>query len=125
MAEMADAERLRGLPVHIVHGKLDYIAPLALTVFLWVTLMNAIDLLPGRGFRRSLAVDAIAQNLRTVWDTVVACARALSFDPWNGIALYHVGLAQIQTGRFEDAREDHCDGGVVVDDRHRGDSRVA
>ena len=37
----------------------------------------AIDLLPGRGFRRSLAVDAIAQNLRTVWDTVVACARAL------------------------------------------------
>ena len=32
-----------------------------------------------------------------------ACARALSFDPWNGIALYHVGLAQIQTGRFEDA----------------------
>ncbi len=30
----------------LVHGKLDYIAPLALTVFLWVTLMNAIDLLP-------------------------------------------------------------------------------
>ena len=27
----------------------------------------------------------------------------MSFDPWNGIALYHVGLAQIQTGRFEDA----------------------
>ena len=35
--------------------------------------------------------------------SLVACARALSFDPWNGIALYHVGLAQIQTGRFEDA----------------------
>ncbi|WP_083218643.1 winged helix-turn-helix domain-containing protein [Bradyrhizobium icense] len=34
---------------------------------------------------------------------LVACARALSFDPWNGIALYHIGLAQIQTGRFEDA----------------------
>lgn len=33
----------------------------------------------------------------------VACARALSFDPWNGIALFHVGLAQIRTGRFEDA----------------------
>ena len=27
--------------------------------------------------------------------SLVACARALSFDPWNGIALYHVGLAQI------------------------------
>lgn len=30
----------------LVHGKLDYVAPLALTVFLWVALMNAIDLLP-------------------------------------------------------------------------------
>ncbi|NJO13552.1 MAG: F0F1 ATP synthase subunit A [Gammaproteobacteria bacterium] len=30
----------------MVHGKLDFIAPLALTVFLWVTAMNAIDLLP-------------------------------------------------------------------------------
>jgi DNA-binding winged helix-turn-helix (wHTH) protein/Flp pilus assembly protein TadD len=35
--------------------------------------------------------------------SLVACARALSFDPWNGIALYHIGLAQIRTGRFEDA----------------------
>jgi DNA-binding winged helix-turn-helix (wHTH) protein/tetratricopeptide (TPR) repeat protein len=35
--------------------------------------------------------------------SLVACARALSLDPWNGIALFHVGLAQIQTGRFEDA----------------------
>jgi F-type H+-transporting ATPase subunit a len=30
----------------LVKGKLDYIAPLALTVFGWVALMNAIDLLP-------------------------------------------------------------------------------
>jgi F-type H+-transporting ATPase subunit a len=30
----------------MVHGKLDFIAPLALTVFLWVAMMNAIDLLP-------------------------------------------------------------------------------
>ncbi len=30
----------------LVHGKLDYIAPLALTVFLWVAVMNAVDLLP-------------------------------------------------------------------------------
>ena len=27
MAEMADAERLRGLPVHIVHGQLDWMFP--------------------------------------------------------------------------------------------------
>jgi DNA-binding winged helix-turn-helix (wHTH) protein/tetratricopeptide (TPR) repeat protein len=36
-------------------------------------------------------------------DSLVACARALSFDPWNGSVLYHIGLAQIQLGRFEDA----------------------
>jgi DNA-binding winged helix-turn-helix (wHTH) protein/tetratricopeptide (TPR) repeat protein len=36
-------------------------------------------------------------------DSLVACARALSFDPWNGLILYHLGLAQIQLGRFEDA----------------------
>jgi F-type H+-transporting ATPase subunit a len=30
----------------MVHGKLDFIAPLALTVFVWVAMMNAIDLLP-------------------------------------------------------------------------------
>ncbi|MEP9380215.1 tetratricopeptide repeat protein [Aquabacter sp. CN5-332] len=36
-------------------------------------------------------------------ESLVACARALSFDPWNGAALYNIGLAQIQLGRFEDA----------------------
>jgi F-type H+-transporting ATPase subunit a len=30
----------------MVHGKLTFIAPLALTVFVWVALMNAIDLIP-------------------------------------------------------------------------------
>jgi F-type H+-transporting ATPase subunit a len=30
----------------MVHGKLTFIAPLALTVFVWVAFMNAIDLLP-------------------------------------------------------------------------------
>jgi DNA-binding winged helix-turn-helix (wHTH) protein/tetratricopeptide (TPR) repeat protein len=36
-------------------------------------------------------------------ESLVVCAQALSFDPWNGIALYHIGLAQLQLGRFEDA----------------------
>ena len=36
-------------------------------------------------------------------DSLVACAKALSLDPWDGMALYHIGLAQIQLGRFEDA----------------------
>jgi DNA-binding winged helix-turn-helix (wHTH) protein/tetratricopeptide (TPR) repeat protein len=36
-------------------------------------------------------------------ESLVACARTLNFDPWDGLALYHIGLAQIQLGRFEDA----------------------
>lgn len=36
-------------------------------------------------------------------DSLVACARATSFDPWNGSALYQTGLAQVFLGRFEDA----------------------
>ena len=36
-------------------------------------------------------------------ECLVACARALNFDPWDGLALYHIGLAQLQLGRFEDA----------------------
>jgi Tfp pilus assembly protein PilF len=35
-------------------------------------------------------------------ESLVACARTLSFDPWNGTALYHLGLTQIQLGRFDD-----------------------
>ncbi|MHA7775784.1 tetratricopeptide repeat protein [Roseibium sp. M-1] len=36
-------------------------------------------------------------------ESLVTCARTLTFDPWNGIARYHIGLAQLQLGRFEDA----------------------
>ena len=36
-------------------------------------------------------------------ENLIACARTLSFDPWNGVALYHLSLAQLQLGRFEDA----------------------
>ncbi|MDO9412063.1 MAG: winged helix-turn-helix domain-containing protein [Pseudolabrys sp.] len=36
-------------------------------------------------------------------ESLVACARTLNFDPWNGLVLYHIGLAQLQLGRFDDA----------------------
>ncbi|AYG69132.1 MULTISPECIES: winged helix-turn-helix domain-containing protein [unclassified Rhizobium] len=36
-------------------------------------------------------------------ESLVACARALSLNPWDGTALFHLGLTQIQLGRFEDA----------------------
>lgn len=36
-------------------------------------------------------------------ESLVACARALSLNPWDGTALFQLGLTQIQLGRFEDA----------------------
>ena len=36
-------------------------------------------------------------------ESLVACARTLSFDPWNGLVLYHIGLARVQLARFEEA----------------------
>jgi DNA-binding winged helix-turn-helix (wHTH) protein/Flp pilus assembly protein TadD len=36
-------------------------------------------------------------------ESLVTCAKALSFDPWNGPALYLIGLGQIFLGRFDDA----------------------
>jgi len=36
-------------------------------------------------------------------ESLVTCARVLSFDPWHGGALYLVGLGQIFLGRFDDA----------------------
>jgi len=36
-------------------------------------------------------------------ESLVTCAKALSFDPWNGAAIYLIGLGQIYLGRFDDA----------------------
>jgi len=36
-------------------------------------------------------------------ETLIACGRMLSFDPWHGIALFHLGIAQTRQGRFEEA----------------------
>jgi len=36
-------------------------------------------------------------------ESLVTCAKALSFDPWNGPALYLIGLGEIYLCRFDDA----------------------
>jgi DNA-binding winged helix-turn-helix (wHTH) protein/tetratricopeptide (TPR) repeat protein len=36
-------------------------------------------------------------------ESLVACGRALAHDPWDGGALYLVGLSQVFLGRFDDA----------------------
>ncbi|UWU24276.1 winged helix-turn-helix domain-containing protein (plasmid) [Rhizobium sp. CB3060] len=35
-------------------------------------------------------------------ESLVACARELTLNPWDGAALYQIGLAEVQLGRFED-----------------------
>lgn len=36
-------------------------------------------------------------------ESLVICARALALNPWHAPALTHIGLAQMQAGRFEEA----------------------
>jgi TolB-like protein len=36
-------------------------------------------------------------------DSLVACAKTLGFNPWDGTALFQTGLSHIQLGRFEEA----------------------
>jgi DNA-binding winged helix-turn-helix (wHTH) protein/tetratricopeptide (TPR) repeat protein len=36
-------------------------------------------------------------------ESLIACAKTLTFDPWDGLALFNLGMTQIQLGRFEDA----------------------
>ena len=36
-------------------------------------------------------------------ESLVACGRVLTFDPWDGLAIYNLGLGQLRLGRFEDA----------------------
>ena len=36
-------------------------------------------------------------------DSLIACEKALTLQPWDGLVLYQIGLSQLQLGRFEDA----------------------
>jgi DNA-binding winged helix-turn-helix (wHTH) protein/tetratricopeptide (TPR) repeat protein len=47
-------------------------------------------------------------------DSMVTCAKTLSLDPWDGVALFQIGMSQLQLGRFNDAlatflQADHFD----------------
>jgi len=35
-------------------------------------------------------------------ESLVACGRVLTLDPWDGLAIYNLGLGQLRLGRFED-----------------------
>jgi len=43
--------------------------------------------------------------------TLVTCGKALRFNPWDGLVLFHIGMAQLQLARFDDglASFEHAD----------------
>ncbi len=36
-------------------------------------------------------------------DSLVVCAKALRFNPWDGLVMYHMGIARLQLARFDEA----------------------
>jgi DNA-binding winged helix-turn-helix (wHTH) protein/tetratricopeptide (TPR) repeat protein len=36
-------------------------------------------------------------------ESLVVCQNALRFNPWDGLAMFQIGMAQLRLGRFEDA----------------------
>lgn len=43
------------------------------------------------------------QTINAFSETLVACENALRFDPWDGLTMFQLGMAQLRLGRFEDA----------------------
>ncbi len=43
------------------------------------------------------------QTINEFSETMVACENALRFDPWDGLTMFQLGMAQLRVGRFEDA----------------------
>lgn len=45
----------------------------------------------------------LLQTINEFAETLVACQNALRFDPWDGLVMFQIGMAQFRLGRFEDA----------------------
>jgi Flp pilus assembly protein TadD len=45
----------------------------------------------------------LLQTINELTDSLVACESALRFDPWDGLAMFQLGMAQLRLGRFDDA----------------------
>lgn len=68
----------------IVHGDRSFIAPLALTVFVWVALMNSLDFLP---------VDMFSSFFAAVgWDAVISHHRVVPTADLNGTLGISLGV---------------------------------
>jgi tetratricopeptide (TPR) repeat protein len=45
----------------------------------------------------------LLQTINEFTESLVVCQKALRFDPWDGLAMFQIGMAQLRLGRFEDA----------------------
>lgn len=45
----------------------------------------------------------LLQTINEFAEALVACENALRFDPWDGLVMFQIGMAQLRLGRFEDA----------------------
>jgi len=43
------------------------------------------------------------QTINAFSEALIACDNALRFDPWDGLTMFQIGMAQVRLGRFEDA----------------------
>lgn len=68
----------------IIHGNRAFIAPLALTIFVWVTLMNALDFLPVDMFGRLFSLLGV--------DNVIAYHRVVPTADLNGALGMSLGV---------------------------------
>lgn len=44
----------------------------------------------------------LLQTINEFAEALVACENALRFDPWDGLVMFQIGMAQVRLGRFED-----------------------
>jgi DNA-binding winged helix-turn-helix (wHTH) protein/tetratricopeptide (TPR) repeat protein len=45
----------------------------------------------------------LLQTINEFTESLVVCQNALRFDPWDGLVMFQIGMAQLRLGRFEDA----------------------
>lgn len=75
----------------IFHGKRDFVTPLAITVFMWVLFMNAMDFLPIDIMTRFLYEDVLHQeHWRGVPTADVNTTFALALSVWGLMIFFHI-----------------------------------
>lgn len=45
----------------------------------------------------------LMQTNNELTESLIVCQNALRFNPWDGLAMFQIGMAQLRLGRFEDA----------------------